>query len=288
MEKLSVYDIITNRIIEALEAGTVPWQKPWTVTWPKNFNSKREYSGINVLLLSLQNRSTPYWATFKGIQEKGGHIKAGEKGTQIVFTSKVEKEVEDETTGEKKGKDFFMLRYYYVWNLDQVEGIEIPKDDKLEFTPIERAEQIATGYRARVEGERADAFIRHGGDRACYSSHFDYILLPFKEQFKSIPEYYSTLFHEMTHSTGHKKRLARFEADDKDDMFGSESYSKEELVAELGASFLRGEAGISDNQTDKNSEAYIAGWLSRLKGDKKLIISASAQAQKSTEFILGK
>jgi antirestriction protein ArdC len=274
---MDIYGAVTQKIIDALEAGTVPWKKPWRNGSQRNFISKRPYSGINIFLLELQNRSTPYWLTFKQVGDLGGMVKKGEHGTNIIYAANVSsKEIGED--GEEHKKSYFMLRGYYVWNLDQTDGIEIPAEGE-KFEPIAKCEEIVAGYH-----DRGPAFME-GGDRACYSPSGDYIKMPFKNTFLGEPQYYSTVFHEMTHSTGHEKRLNR-ETLVNGVSFGSEVYSKEELVAEIGASFLMGIAGIEDNQAQ--SASYIAGWLKALNNDKKLVVSAAAQAQKAADYILNK
>lgn len=274
---MNIYDSITMKIIDALEHGTVPWKKPWRNSLPMNFVSKRQYSGINVFLLDMQSRTTPYWLTFKQVGDLGGRVRKGEHGTNIIYAANV-KGKEEREDGTEVTKSYFMMRGYYVWNLDQTEGIPMP-EAPARFEPIAKCEEIVAGYK------NAPVFIE-GGDRAAYSPSGDYIKMPAKSAFESEPAYYSTFFHEMTHSTGHATRLKRFEEGVHDVAFGSESYSKEELVAEIGASFLMGEAGIEANQDQ--SAAYIAGWLKALNNDKKLVVSAAAQAQKAADYILGK
>lgn len=277
-EKIDTYAIVTNRIIASLEAGTIPWKKPWNSSMPKNIASKKEYRGINTMLLGMGEYASPYWGTFKQWTDAHGTVRKGEKSTPIVFWKFLT--VEDKKT---KGKDKIvpMLRYYNVFNAEQIdfaEGFTAPVEGKIEFSPIEACEAILAGYSDMPEIEKSGS--------AWYSPMRDKLGMPKKESFHSVAEYYSTLFHELTHSTGHKSRLARFDLQRDNMHFGSEDYSKEELVAELGASFLAFETGI-DMQTAQNSDAYIAGWLKVLKGDKKFITSAGGQAQKAVDYIKG-
>ena len=277
-----VYEIVTDKIIKLMEEGQIPWNKPWMggfAGMPKNYVSKRPYQGINVWLLAFAEFSSPYWMTFKQANQLGARVKKGSEGTIIVFWRMIEGK---KTLKNGKKEVIPFLRYYKVFNADQIEGL--PEDaygntgEKLDFKPIEACEKLVEGYRTKPE-------IKHGESQAYYSPALDFVNMPQKESFKSVEEYYSTLFHELTHSTGHKSRLDR----NLDDFgpFGSEVYSKEELIAEFGASFLCGMAGI-ENNTIRNSAAYLQGWLSKLRNDKTLLVSAANKAQKAVDYIIGK
>lgn len=280
-----VYDVINSRIMELLEHGTVPWRKPWKAesNMPKNLISRKDYRGLNVLLLSCMPYSSPYWLTFKQVQDRGGYVRKGEKSTPVVFWKWIDKKDADtqydEITGTK-GK-VPLLRYYSVFNLDQVEGIKAPEPKVViaEFNPIQKAEEIIATMPLRPD-------IRYGGNRAYYSPSNDYIQLPHQHTFQSPEEYYSTAFHELSHATGHSSRVGR-KSILEPSYFGSHEYSKEELVAEMGAAFLCGHTGI-ENRTIGNSAAYIQGWLRKLKDDRTLLIHAAAQAQKAADFILNR
>jgi antirestriction protein ArdC len=281
MKDRSVYDIVTERVISLLEQGTVPWQKPWqgAELAPQNLVSRKSYRGVNVFLLHAMSYSSPYWLTFKQAQELGGHVRKGELACPVVFW----KWLDVERDGEKERVPF--LRYYGVFNVAQCEGIEahVPSatDTKREHSPVETAERIVRGMPKRP-------LIKHGQAQAFYHPTDDYVGMPSPEQFRSGEGYYSVLFHELTHSTGHESRLARkgvAGSEGQWSAFGSQSYSKEELVAEMGAAFLCGQAGIVE-RTIENSASYIASWLFRLKDDAKLVVQAAAQAQKAADFIL--
>ncbi|RNC64796.1 MAG: DUF1738 domain-containing protein [Desulfuromonadales bacterium] len=280
-----VYDVINSRIMELLEQGTVPWRKPWNAesNMPKNLISKKDYRGVNVFLLSCMPYSSTYWLTFKQVQDRGGYVRKGEKSTPVVFWKWIDKKdadiQDDEITGTK-GK-VPLLRYYSVFNLEQVEGIKAPEPKEVikEFNPIQKADELIADMPLRPE-------IRHGGNRAYYSPSNDYIQLPHQHTFQSPEEYYSTAFHELAHATGHSSRVGR-KSILEPSYFGSHEYSKEELVAEMGAAFLCGHSGI-ENRTIENSAAYINGWLRKLKEDKTLLIHAAAQAQKASDYILNR
>jgi antirestriction protein ArdC len=282
---IKVYEVINNRIMELLEQGTVPWRKTWNAqsNMPKNMVSKKEYRGVNIFLLACMPYNSPYWMTFKQVVDKGGHVKRGEKSSPVIFWKwfdRIGADSDDPDTATINGK-IPMLRYYSVFNIEQTEGIEPPVTTETvnTFTPIERAEQIIAGMPYKPE-------IKHGGNRAAYSPMLDYVKLPVQESFDSPEEYYNTCFHELSHATGHASRLGR-KGVLEPSYFGSHEYSKEELVAEMGASFLCGYAGI-ENKTIENSAAYISGWLRELKNDKKLLAMAAAQAQKASDYILNR
>jgi len=277
---MDVYTIITDRIIKQLEQGTIPWRKPWNTAegMPKNLISGKEYRGINVFLLASNGYASPYWVSFKQVSSLGGTVNKGEKGTPVVYWNWIEKE-DPET---QKPKKIPFIRYYTVFNVQQTSGIPSekipqPEENVKEFSPIDEADKIKQSFH--------DCPIKHGSNRAFYRPSDDEIGMPDPERFDTPEEYYSTLFHEMTHSTGHKTRLDREGC--KTVNFGSDTYSKEELTAEMGAAFLSAISGIVDKTLD-NSAAYIQGWLSRLKKDKKVVIYAASQAQKSTDHIMGK
>jgi antirestriction protein ArdC len=277
-----VYSIVSERIIALLEQGTIPWQKPWQggAMLPRNLISKKPYRGVNVFLLHAMSYGNPYWLTFKQAQELGGNVKRGEKASPVVFWKWLELDEQDE---KGKAKRVPMLRYYSVFNASQCDGIEtpLPENKQREHAPIETAEQIVASMPKRPT-------VEHGGNKACYSPAFDRVDMPNPQTFNSGEDYYSTLFHELTHSTGHESRLNRkgvAGSEGEWSAFGSAPYAKEELVAEMGAAFLCGQAGIVERTLD-NSAAYLAGWLERLRNDNKLVVLAAAQAQKAADFIL--
>lgn len=276
--KKDIYEMVTNRIIEQLEKGYIPWQKPWTGVHDGAYNriSNKPYSLLNQMLLS----KTGEYASFKQWTELGGHIRKGEKAEIVTFW-KIQQIEEENEDGEKIIKQLPLLRYYNVFHISQVEGVEPKSIDLNELQPIEEAERIKTEYMQREHIK----ILEKVTDKAFYSPSLDYIQVPCKEQYQNIEEFYSTLFHEMTHSTGHKVRLDR--EDVKDCMyFGSENYSKEELCAELGSAFLINKLGIASSKSFNNSTAYIQSWLRVLKNDKKFIISASSRAEKAVKYIL--
>lgn len=271
----SVYEIITSRIVEELEKGVVPWRKPWRTLPPVNLISKKPYRGINVFLLALQGYGSQYWLTFNQAKQLGGNVRKGEHGTKIVFWKfgTYETETGDGDTEERKSA---FLRYYTVFNLEQTEGLKA----LLALPPaffIESAEEIVKGMPNPPEFKQ--------DFQAAYIPSRDVVMMPSRTAFESQAEYYSTLFHELTHSTGHAKRLAR-EGFDTPQKFASESYSREELIAEMGSAMLCGVAGI-EQSTLANSAAYLKTWIARLKADTKLVIFAASAAQKAADYIRG-
>ena len=276
--KKDIYEMVTDRIIEQLEKGYIPWQKPWTGVHDGAYNriSNKPYSLLNQMLLS----KTGEYASFKQWTELGGHIRKGEKAEIVTFW-KIQPIEEENEDGEKVTKQIPLLRYYNVFHISQVEGVEPKSIDLNELQPIEEAERIKNEYMKREHIK----ILEKVTDKAFYSPSLDYIQVPCKEQYQDIEEFYSTLFHEMTHSTGHKIRLDR--EDVKDCVyFGTENYSKEELCAELGSAFLINKLGIESSKSFNNSTAYIQSWLRVLKNDKKFIISASSRAEKAVKYIL--
>ncbi|MBF6570788.1 MAG: DUF1738 domain-containing protein [Candidatus Binataceae bacterium] len=286
---MDVYQIITDKIITLLENGVVPWRRPWTSTGlPRNLVSKKPYRGVNVFLLSASKYVSPFWLTMRQANELGGHIRKGEESTAIVYwkieNAKSSPEDLDAQETEKKTRRRFLLRFYRVWNLEQCELPQavldkLPKMETHQHDPIGAIERIIAGMPNPPE-------IVRGGSKAFYSPLTDRITLPPRELFISAEEEAATETHELIHSVGHEKRLAR-EGICEAAPFGSPVYSKEELTAELGAAYLCAEAGIS-NAVIANQAAYVAGWLKKLRDDRKLLIHAAAQAQKAADFILNR
>ncbi len=274
----NVPTIITERILAQLEKGEVPWHKSWkSIGLPKNLISKQPYHGINVLLLAMMSYGSPWWMTYKQARELGGGVKHGEHGVPVVFYKSVEVDNMD-PTDKRDTVTIPFLRYYTVFNAEQCEGLE----SKIPVLPSNPNEPISE-CRAIVEGYETCPPIRTNGGRACYSHKEDYIGMPDIKFFDSSEDYYSTLFHEMVHSTGHFSRTDRKSMKDWSPM-GTEDYSQEELVAEIGALFLMNRAGIS--KTFDNSLAYIQHWSKALKSDPSMIIRASSWAQKAHDFIV--
>ena len=286
---MDVYGIVTEKIISMLENGIVPWRRPWTSTGlPRNLVSKKPYRGVNVFLLSASKYVSPFWLTYRQANELGGHVRKGEESTLIVYwkVDDAKQRTEDLAAEEPEGKTRrrFLLRYYRVFNVEQSELPQavidkLPKIETYQHDPIEAAEKIIAGMPNAPE-------IQYAGSKAFYSSITDRITLPPRELFVSAEEFYATALHEAVHSTGSQVRLAR-ESILEAAPFGSATYSREEMVAELGAAYLCAEAGIS-NAVVENQAAYLAGWLKKLRDDRKLLVHAAAQAQHAADYILNR
>ena len=282
MAAKSVYEMVTERIINQLEQGVIPWEKPWTGIRSGAYNriSKKPYSLLNQMLLKHEGE----YATFKQWQDLGGHIRKGEKSEIVVFW-KIQPVEEEQEDGTKITRQIPLLRYFNVFHISQVDGVEpLPEEELNNIEPIEKAENILHDY-----WTRESITVEHkAGDKAYYSPTLDLIHLPLFEQFTVANEYYSTAFHESVHSTMKESRCNRAE-DRKGKLvaFGSNEYSKEELVAEIGSANIMNILGIETNKSFRNSSAYIQGWLSKLRSDVKFIVSASSKAEKAVTFILG-
>ena len=268
---------VTNRIIEQLESGSVPWVKPWKgdggyrgeSCLPKNLITGKAYRGINRLILWGASESN-YFLTYRQAKLKGGNVKKGAKGHAIAFYSPIK--IEDKT---KKGEFTVipLMKSYTVFTVEDCEGIELPPVVEAPKTPIETRH-------AKADNCLKPADIRHGGDSAYYSPSHDHIQLPVQAAFKTPADYYATALHELTHWTSHKTRCDRNLVG----RFGDTAYAREELCAELGAAFLCADLGIEGKL---QHAAYIESWLKVLKGDKKAIFTAAGQAQKAVDFIQG-
>lgn len=266
------YEIITNRIIEQLEKGVIPWQKPWKSGLAScNFISKHEYQGINRLMTNMMGYTSPFWLTFNQAKTLKGSIKAKERGTPIIYFDIKEKEVNG--VMEK----FIMVKYSTIFNLEQT-TLELPVVEPVtkEFAPIEVAEQIVTNY---ANGPR----IEYKDTQTYYVPSTDTVNMLQRHNYLSPEHYYYCLYHELSHSTGHHSRLNR-EGISSDGLHSKHSYSYEELIAELSSSFLLNAIGLDFIQ---QHSSYISGWLSVLKNDAKFVIKAASEAERSANYILG-
>ena len=275
-----IYAAVTDRIIAQLERGVIPWHKPWTgiQSGAISGTTGKPYSLLNQMLLGKPGE----WYTFNQIQKLGGKIRKGEKSSMVVFWKQMPITDTDPATGEKVERMIPMLKYFNVFHIDQTEGItaKVIDPDAIDPATDDAADAIIADYL-----KRSGVQLEHRqGDEAFYSPSRDRVVLPLREQFQDMAEYYSTAFHELTHSTGHSSRLDRIS---RRAFFGSEDYSREELVAEIGAAALLNHCGIETGSSFKNSAAYIQSWLRALRNDKKMIVSASGAAAKAFELITG-
>lgn len=286
---MDIYAEITNRIIEALEKGKIPWERPWrrTADLAIKRTTGQPYSLLNQILLGEPGE----YLTFDQCRKEGGRIKKGAKAKVVVFWKFVQCPQKDEdgnlltdSKGRNITKSVPLLKYFNVFHIDDCEGLE-PKhytEELTDFDPVEKAEDVLTDYVAR-----SGVTLEHQKQsRAYYSPSSDKIVLPLKEQFKGSPQYYGTAFHEATHSTGHPSRLNRL--DGSIAAFGDDSYSKEELVAEIGSATILSMLGLETENTFRNTAAYIQGWLKALRNDKRLIVSAAGKAEKAVNLIMNK
>jgi len=273
--KFDIYQVITDRIIELLEAGAVPWRRPWKDGEPpQNLLTRKPYRGVNAFLLNASILPSPFWLSMRQVNAAGGTVRKGEKAHPVVFW----KLRDIEKAEDEKQKRVPFLRYYNVFNVSQCDNLPptlVPKPAR-DFEPLERCESVVANMPRRPE-------ILPHAQCASYSPVDDKVYMPDRMLFDSSEGYYTTLFHELTHATGHKSRLARKEVIEAH-RFGSEPYSREELVAEMGAAFLSGYCGI-EQKTVSMSAGYIQSWLNRLRDDRKLVIFAAAQAQRACDFI---
>lgn len=284
-----IYAEVTEKVLALLEEGTVPWHRPWDAAagLPTSMSTRRPYRGVNVFLLDtvamVEGYGSPWWGTYRQIAELGGQVRKGERSTLVVFWRILEREATPEErarTGQAKVR-IPMLRQFNVFNAAQADGLGeafsgAPSGQA--FDPVASAEAIVEGWAGRPE-------IVHGGSRACYVPSRDRVCLPQPSAFSSADEYYSTMFHELTHSTGHASRLARPTLLESHS-FGDESYSKEELVAEMGAAMLSAVAGIHQ-RTIEASASYLASWLRVLRAEPRMLVQAAGQAQRAADLILG-
>lgn len=288
---VNVYQMVTDRIIAKMNEGIIPWHKPWhgvkgdgnTEGMAISYVSRRAYSMLNQWLLEEPGE----YLTFKQIKSLGGNIKRGEKSKFVVFYTRVEFTTKNEETGEESLSSYPLLKYYNVWHLSQTEGIpsKIGTTETISETPEmdEDADKIIFAYLMRETSLKFQNNIP--SDKAYYSSSLDKVVVPMPEQYSNIAEYYSTTFHELTHSTMKESRCNR-QSDNKSSFFGNESYSREELVAEIGSAMLCGVTGVDNEKSFSNSVAYIQGWIKAFKNDPKMIVWAAGRAEKAAKYIL--
>ena len=282
----TIHKIVTDRMIAALQRGTVPWRKPWQAATgqPRSMSTGQPYRGINPFLLGLtaaeEGYPSPYWGTYRQISELGGQVRRAERSTLVVFWKQARTEQRDPQTGELTVKQLPVLRYYRVFNAAQADRLPArfyPAPG--EHSQMAEPQAVLDGYLAR--GPR---LVHVAGERADYHLATDTIRLPPRAQFRTPEGYYATAFHEAGHCTGHPARLNRpgiaaF------DHFGSGQYAREELIAQMTSSVLCAQTGIDDPATFANSASYIAGWLTALGNDHRLVITAAAHAQRASDLI---
>ena len=284
------------RIIKALEEGTAPWQKPWKPgerILPHNFQSGRDYRGGNALYLALngleRGYADPRWGGYRQIQEAGGHVRKGEKGTPIMYVEwRQRRTARDESgnpvlddEGRKKlewvQRDRPLVKVQYLFNMEQAEGLKLRSLHAAgpEWEGHERAEALIRGSGVRVD--------HVAGDRAYYSMKDDRVVLPERGQFASQSAYTHTALHELGHATGHPDRLNRPTLV-KHGGFGSEAYAREELRAEIAAMMTGERLGVGHEP--RHGTAYVASWIKALENDPKEIRAAAVDAQRISDWLL--
>lgn len=278
-----ICQMVTDRLIAEMEKGIIPWNKPWHGSGGAiSHVTGKPYSCLNQLIL----RPGEY-ITFNQCKAEGGKVKKGCHGYPIVFWKQFKVTEQNPTTGEMEDKLIPLLKYYTVFHIEDCEGIERKYDIDTatpSANPDRTAEHIIFNYEYREESlsiNRTDIT-----DRAYYSPCFDLISVPSMEQYTEVSEYYSTLFHEMIHSTGHRTRLNRFTGNAAAAAFGSEEYSKEELIAEIGAAALVNYCGLETSSSFRNSAAYLQSWISALRNDPTMIVAAAGKAEKAFNYII--
>ena len=287
-EQRGIYDIITEKILEEMNKGIIPWQKPWhgVLDGAISYTTRKPYSLLNQMLLGKPGE----WLTWKQIQERGGHVKKGSKAGMVTFwkvylKGKDGEDIPEDTEVLDNADKRFVLRYYYVYHIDDVDGIEskikvAPVTPSIQ--PIDAAEKAAREY---VERNHPLRFEVARSNRAYYSPAFDCVTVPLLEQFDTPEQFYATAFHELVHSTMPESRCNR-KAENVGAHFGDEGYAKEELVAEIGSAMLCNHLKLDSSKTFKNNVAYLQSWLKALKNDSKLIVYAASKAEKAVKYIL--
>jgi len=291
--KVDLYQLVTDKIMALLEKGVAPWRQTWSsYGLARNYVSGKTYNGINKIMMNNTIHPIPYFLSFKQAKALNGTIKKGAKGEMVFYFNVFYKDANNKTVSEEEAKALkaagqevkrrSTLRYFNVFNVADIEGIEfrIPEVALKENEQIEKCERIIKDM------PNPPTFKNINANDAYYNALQDYINMPDIKQFTTSAEYYTTLFHETIHSTGHKDRLSR-KGITEPNKFGSIPYSQEELVAEMGAAFLSAEAGINYAEIVENNAAYLQGWLKKLKEDKRFIFRTAAKAQQAARYILG-
>lgn len=289
-----LYQEVTNKIIGMVEQGVAPWRRTWsTYGLARNYATGHIYTGINLILMNNTLHPIPYFMSFNQVKEKGGRIRKGAKAEMVIYFNVYYKDGRDQTLTKEQararsdtGEEIQVLKfikYYNVFNIADIEGIDfdIKQIDLKQNEKIAMCECIIDQMPKRPEIRIIDS------DRAFYSLTYDFIVMPSIRQFESAEAYYATFFHELTHATGHGSRLARDEVMNPQ-LYGTKPYGREELVAEMGASFLCSSAQIDFDAITENNAAYLAGWIKILKEDNRIIFKAAAGAQKAADYILNR
>lgn len=287
----NIYEMVTDRIIEKMKGGIIPWHRPWNLAGNAedcaiSYTSRRPYSLLNQFLLGEAGE----YLTFKQIQDAGGSIRRGEKSKFVVFYTmvKLTKDGQRTENDDEADKEYPVLRYYNVWHIRQTEGIasKVAADAATPCPdPVNAADNAILAYLMR------ETTLKFQNDKpsneAYYSPSLDKVVVPMMSQYKRASEYYSTTFHELVHSTMTESRCNRM-GENKNNHFGSSDYSREELVAEIGSAMLCSNFGLGEDvKTFNNSVAYLQGWICALANDPRMIVWAAGRAEKAARYILG-
>jgi len=280
------YELVTQVILDALHEGSVPWRQTWATTGLPQGVAGHRYRGINALVTQVvawrSGYEDPRWITFKRAKELGAHVRKGEKSTPVIYwgwTMGKRGEGESETSDaeDREGQARCFTRSYRVFNVAQVEGLDLAPLNEGEPVPtLEACEALIASYRGGAPTIQAG--------RPAYAPKHDAVFMPSRGAFESAEAYYATLFHELAHSTGHETRLARPGVTDRT-AFASHAYGKEELVAELCAAFLCSRAKIAP-QTEDNAVAYLDHWIRAIEGDPSMLVGAAQHAQRAADWIM--
>ncbi len=283
MKAADVKARINERMIQALSEGVIPWSKPWTVNGPRNLISGRGYTGLNRIILGLTPYPLPFWATYRQYLAAGLQVRKGEHGHGIIYAGQViktETTVHEDGHEEEKKKQVRFLKAFVVFNIDQTDYLEkgyvLPETNKND--ELLECEDLVDTYTER------EGITVGPGDRAAYNPRNDTITCPAIGQFTTNGHYYATLFHECIHSTG--PRLDRFKSTDPV-CFGSDTYGREELVAEIGSAYLAALTGIDSDAVFRNQTAYLQNWAAAIKADADLVLYAAGRAEKAADFMIG-
>lgn len=301
-KKPDTYERVTEAIIDMLERGVGNWNRPWTgggtLRLPRRVTGE-PYRSINIPLLWAAAESGGFsaatWMTLRQANELGGQVRAGQKGSQVVFVGRVERPItkagesatssdgEDELgthSDEAATRSVPYLRLYTVFNVEQIDGLpEKFSEPQAQPRPInpDARDQVLDAF-----VDRTGVRLEHGGNRAFYSPDLDFVRMPRFEYFTTAGRYYGTLFHELTHWTGADARTGR---GFKHCTFGDKAYAAEELIAELGSAFVCAAVGIEPIVCEHHAE-YLNSWLTVLRSDNKAIFKAAAAAQKAADYLL--
>lgn len=281
-EPKNLYEIVTRQLLNLMADGKCPWRKPWQAVGtglPVNAVSKREYRGVNTWLLGSMPFNDNRWISFRQARELGGSVRKGERASIAVFWKLIDSK--DEPICSEKGHERIpILRYYSVFNLEQCDGLALPS--VIHTVPHERIQAAES----LVGSMPQPPTITETGAEALYAPSTDRVNVPRLSCFHSPDAYYATLFHELGHATGHKKRLSRKEVNQVV-RFGSADYSVEELVAELSSAYICASPGL-DASLIENSAAYLQGWIAALNNDPRMFVLAAGRAQRAADFIMGR